>query len=101
MAVEPKLDGELRHRASRYRDTLKGQILTGNELRQATRMLDADTAAMVFYESILNSKFDKEFISLVNSIKLSEADLEFNRKTEVAVVPSVFSNSGLTWGEDV
>lgn len=95
-----KLDGELRQRAARYKGATAGEILSKNELREFSRMLSPEIAAMVFYQSVLESKFDREFIALVNGTKLSDADKEFNRKTEVAFVPSTFSNSGLKWGSE-
>lgn len=95
-----KLDGELRQRAARYKGATASEILSKNELREFSRMLSPEIAAMVFYQSVLESKFDSEFISLVNKTKLSDADREFNRKTEVAFVPSTFSNSGLRWNGD-
>lgn len=95
-----KLDGELRQRAARYRSEAAGEIVSQNELRQISRMLEPDVAAMVFYESVLYSKLDSDFINLVNGTKLNNADKEFNRKTEVAVIPSVFANSGLEWGSE-
>ena len=95
-----RLDGELRQRAARYKSATAGEILSKNELREFSRMLSPEIASMVFYQSILESKFDSEFISLVNATKLSEADKEFNRKTEIAFVPSSFSNSGLKWSSE-
>ena len=93
-------DGELRQRAARYKGATAGEILSKNELREFSRMLSPEIAAMVFYQSILESRYDKEFISLVNSVKLSDADKEINRKTEIAFVPSSFSNSGLKWSSE-
>lgn len=95
-----KLDGELRQRAARYKGATQGEILSKNELRQVSRMLEPEVASMLFYQSVLESRFDKEFISLVNGTRLETADREFNRKTEVAFVPSAFANSGLKWGAD-
>ncbi len=95
-----RLDGELRQRAARYKGATAGDILSKNELREFSRMLSPEIASMVFYQSVLESKFDSEFISLVNTTKITDADKEFNRKTEVAFVPSSFSNSGLKWGSD-
>lgn len=95
-----RLDGELRQRAARYKGATAGEILSKNELREFSRMLSPEIASMVFYQSVLESKFDSEFISLVNTTKLSEADKEFNRKTEIAFIPSSFSNSGLKWSSE-
>ena len=98
--VMDKLDGELRQRAARYRNATAGEILSKNQLRQVSRMLEPEVGAMVFYQSILQSRYDAEFINLVNSTKLADIDRDFNRKTEIAFIPSSFSNSGLAWGSE-
>jgi hypothetical protein len=93
-----KLDGELLAQAQRYIPELRGDILGGTALVKLASSLGEDETAMLFYQSILNSRRDKEFIRHINQMKRQDlaAQPDASRSgIEVALVPSSFATAGV------
>jgi hypothetical protein len=88
------VDGALQIKARRYLDDLRGDVASQAQLQAVSRTMNLDVAAMLYYESLVNSRRDFEFIRVVNAMKaeaLTRSQRLANAEVEIIIVPSVFS----------